>query len=293
MRSAVVSVLRHINRWAGALGVLLGIVGVALAVWSVRRSEAIAEHSGAFQRADVVVGVGPFTFDQDLTTTIVVGSQFTGREAAIRPILLRVSNNGDFGGQTVVVDTLSYVAPGLESEIAEREWISDNKLADIVQFTHTREIDRDALHATFGLSAMPPGTAMTISIPVTLPPAVANEHVWPGEHWCADVLGKDVTVTISHERQAPRLFKLHPIHCQTTDMLNLLQAPLYIVDRRRAEMRANLNFAQYFRAVLANRRERVCVELLGRDDRRPKVQACNCFTFPIARWSYLFHRPTS
>jgi hypothetical protein len=291
MRLRLGATFRRVNTWAGAVGVLLGAIsiaiGVGMAVWSVRRSEAIALRSGSYQRANVAVGIGDYTFEPNSRTTVLVGSQFEPRESSILPLLLTVANTGDLSAQTMIVDTMSYVAPGVESQLNNKQWITDYRLRQVVQLEQSRQLDGDALHATYALSTMPPGTAMALTIPVTSPQIGAAAPFKSGEYWCVDVLGKDVEVVIRHERQPPHLFRIHPIQCQAEDSLRLPTGVLSVVDRRHAEIRNQLSWSAYLRMLLSGRHELICTELIRKAEQRPELVECTCHTYPLALWRYL------
>ena len=89
---------RRLNRWAGLLGLVIGIAalvaGVALGVWSVRKSEEIARRSGGFDKPKLVLSLGDWRLVPNTSETLSVGAAFEPSSVTLLQIPLQITNEG-------------------------------------------------------------------------------------------------------------------------------------------------------------------------------------------------------
>jgi hypothetical protein len=233
MRLRIGRTLSRVNRWAGLLGLILGVV---LALWTVRRGEELVARTGGFKGPAVALGIGDCRFSSDEESIVVIGTQFAADEAAIVRLILTVTNTGSAAGRSVVVTSNSLIAKGFLDRVKELCWTKDNPAETVINVTASHAVRGDRLFSTFAASVLSPSGTMQISVPLTFDFRTITQGAATDQRVCALTDESHVSVYIQQETEPARKFEIHAIACQANTLDDLKTA-----------VAANLNELQRFK----------------------------------------------
>lgn len=238
MRLPIAKTLGRVNRWAGLLGLILGVI---LAIWTVRRGEQLVERTGGLKGSAVALGIGGCQFTSSAENIVVIGTPFRADEAAILRLILTVTNKGAIAGRTVVVTSNSLITKGFTDRVKQLCWTKNNPAKTVVNVTASHAVRADRLFSTFATSVLTPSGTMEISVPLTFDFNAITQGAASDQPVCALTDESHVSVSIQQEMEPELRYEIHAIACQANTL-----------DELKSAVNANLREPQQFKGLHAD-----------------------------------------
>lgn len=248
---------RRIERWSGLLGVAIGIValivGVALGVWSVNRSDEIARRSGSFDHPKVTLYLGNWPLTPDETETFFVGAAFNPNSVTLLKLPLRLVNNSSnrtAEDVTVMITFPSFIRAGL-TEFGKRQIIRTDPG---LQFTEERNRVGHFELQSYNFPRLNPENVIGLDELIGVSKETALTVPVPDANLTVDVTyGYTVDIHVDQKNETPQRYRLVLSAVKATTGESLHRSVEQQISKRRNQVRESASFREYLALLIARR----------------------------------------
>jgi hypothetical protein len=265
MKPGLIQAARRLNRWAGLLGLVIGIAalgaGIAIGVWSVRTSEEVTRRSGGFDKPKLVVALGSWTLIPNRPETLIVGAAFEAKSVTLLQIPLRIANQGSRTAHDVTM--LLRLPEGIRVGVADFLTRKISRFDPGLQVNEAREKVGHFEFQSYNLSRINPGSSTEFAEAIVFGKETSLQVIVPERNIRVNVsYGFTVDITVQQENGQPQSYSLLISSVKASDERQLEQAVEQDIGRNRDEIRRRASFREYLAELIGGQTEHLYIALI-------------------------------